>query len=108
MLLCVKMDVVRCLLWLDLGFSPCGCGLLGSTPKPSSVEVPSVPRSRLAYPNDGVRPIARDPRKEKASMGLEGARPKVSIKPKLGLNGGCGPDLPLSPSLVYDLGLGIV
>jgi hypothetical protein len=83
---CVKMDVVRCLQWSDLDLSPCGCGL-GSTPKPSLVEVPSVPRFGLAYLNDGVRPIAHDPRKGKASMGMKGALPKVSIKPKLVLNG---------------------
>jgi hypothetical protein len=47
-LTCIERDVVRCLQWMDLGLSPCACGLLGPTPKPSAIEGPRVPRPSLA------------------------------------------------------------
>jgi hypothetical protein len=39
-LLCLKKNVDRCLVWVGVGLSPCGCGnkpgLLGAKPKPNS------------------------------------------------------------------------
>lgn len=79
-LTCIKMDMERCLKWLDLGLSPCVCGLMGPAPKPLN-EVPREPKlsSEGLVVNTGVK--ARE-YKEKAKMGFVGPQPKFYFKPK--------------------------
>lgn len=68
---------------MDLGLSPCVCGILGPTPKPKSTQSPHV-QSLAKGPSTRLK--AHDS-KGKAPMGFGGCRPKYAFKPKLRLLG---------------------
>jgi hypothetical protein len=76
----IKMDMERCLRWLESVLSPCVCGLMGPAPKPLN-EVPCVPKpnSEGLVVNVGVK-ACED--KGKAKMGFVGPRTEFSFKPK--------------------------
>lgn len=67
---------------MDLGLSPCACGLLGPEPFSSPAEGP-LPRPSLAEGlKVNARLKARDP-KGKAPLGYKGPQPKLVFKPNL-------------------------
>jgi hypothetical protein len=68
----LKLDVERCLKWVDSGLCPCVCGLLGPAPKPT-VEA----HVRQPLP---ASPVRGGSLKEK-KKGFLGLKPKVLFKP---------------------------
>jgi hypothetical protein len=66
----LKTDVKRCFKWLDLGLSPCACGLMGPAPKPLN-EIPHLlkPNSEGPDVNAAVKACVD---RGKAKMGFVG------------------------------------
>lgn len=78
-LACIKMDVKRCLKWLDLGPSPCACGLMGPAPKPLN-EIPRVLKPNFEGPDvNAVVKACVD--KGKAKMSFMGPGPNSRLNP---------------------------
>lgn len=73
MLTRIKNDVERVLNWMDLGLSPCACGL--HVPFASPAEFP-LPRPSLDKDSKVVARL-------KVPLGYEGSQPKLVFKPKL-------------------------
>lgn len=70
----IKIDVKRCLNWLDSGLCPCVCGLLGPAPKPLMEA-----HVRQPLPAGPVRGASF--KEKKKGKGLMRFKPKVIFKP---------------------------
>jgi hypothetical protein len=71
------MDVKRCFKWLDLGLSPCACGLMGPAPKPLN-EIPHVLKPNSEGPDVNAAACVD---RGKAKMGFIGPGPNSRSNP---------------------------